>query len=357
MSDQFVFTQTAANLESQWDAVLQRDTSQDGKFVYAVKTTAIYCRPSCPSRKPKRKNALFFSIPETAEQAGFRPCKRCLPHQADTPDPQIQLARDICQHIQTNLDQTLTLETLGQQFHVSPHHLQRTFKSVVGVSPQQYTEACRMQNMKSALGEGQEITTALYESGYNSNSRLYTKAAAHLGMTPKRYQRGGKGEQIAFSISICSLGYLLVAATDKGICAARLGDSPKDLEKNLRGEFPNASITPQEEIFVPWVESILQYLDGKQPHLNLPLDIQATAFQRQVWQALQNIPYGNTQSYAQVAQSIGRPKAVRAVANACASNPVALIIPCHRVIRTNGDLGGYRWGIERKRILLNQEQK
>lgn len=356
MSEQFIPTQTPTDQERRWKAVLQRDPAHDGKFVYAVKTTAIYCRPSCPSRKPKRKNALLFPLPELAEQAGFRPCKRCQPHQIEAPDPHIQLSRDICQHIQANLDQSLTLEALSKHFHVSPHHLQRTFKSVVGISPQQYTEACRMQSMKTALGEGQEITSALYQSGYNSNSRLYTKAAAHLGMTPKRYQRGGKGEQISFSITRSSLGYLLVAATSKGICAVRLGDNPKDLKDALHSEFPNAAITPQDEALNAWVKAILQYLQGQQPHLDLPLDIQATAFQKQVWQALQKIPYGETLSYSQVANSINRPKAVRAVANACASNPVALIIPCHRVIRSNGEMGGYRWGIERKRTLLQQEK-
>jgi len=345
------------NINDVWHAILKRDASYDGKVVYAVRSTGIYCRPSCPSRKPRRANVLLFSLPEVAEQAGFRACRRCQPDQLEPVDPQVALARDVCRYIERHLSADLTLEDLGGRFGYSPHHLQRTFKRVVGVSPLQYAETCRVRQLKSDLKAGDDITGALYAAGYGSSSRLYAKANAQFGMTPGRYQQGGEGSSLLYTVTHCSLGYLLVAATDKGICAVRIGDREPELEAGLRQEFDRAEIRRDDVALSGWVAEILRHLDGEGPHLDLPLDIQATAFQRRVWQALQAIPYGSTRTYREIAAAIGRPTASRAVARACAANPVALLIPCHRVIRANGGLGGYRWGAERKRALFAQEER
>lgn len=339
-----------------WQAVVERDRRMDGRMVYAVKTTGIYCRPSCPSRKPKRENTLFFPLPEFAERAGYRPCIRCQPDLVENPDPQVKMARQVCRFIESHLEEPLTLAALGAQFAVSPHHLQRTFKRTVGITPQQYTEACRMSRVRNGLGRGEEITEALYEAGFSSASRLYSKASAQLGMTPGEYQRGGSNLRIAYTLVESLLGILLVAATEKGICAVRLGGNQAELEEGFYTEFHRANILRDDDALAQWAQEILSHLEGNLPNLNLPLDVQATAFQRQVWQTLQEIPYGSTRSYGEVAAAMGRPGAARAVARACAANPAALLIPCHRVIRSDGGLGGYRWGIERKRKLLDREK-
>jgi AraC family transcriptional regulator of adaptative response/methylated-DNA-[protein]-cysteine methyltransferase len=344
------------NETQMWQAVLGRDSAFDGAFVYAVRSTGIYCRPSCPSRKPGRKQVGFFPLPEVAEQAGFRPCKRCRPHEVASVEPAVEQARRICRHIESNLDRNLTLEALGQEFHTSPYHLQRTFKQVVGVSPQQYLEACRMGRLRASLKAGQDISGSVYEVGFGSISRLYSKADAQLGMTPRIYRNGGLGMQVHYTIVPCSLGRLLVAATERGVCAVKLGDVDAALEHLLVGEFGQATLSRDDVVLKDWVEAILAYLDGKNPHLDLPLDVQATAFQRQVWQALQRIPFGETRTYSQIAALIGKPSAVRAVAHACATNPVVLIVPCHRVLRKSGELGGYRWGLARKAELLRWER-
>lgn len=343
------------NESSYWQAVLQRDRCYDGAFVYAVHSTGIYCRPSCSSRKPKSENVSFFPLPEIAEQAGFRPCKRCKPNQPIAHGPQVEVARRICRYIEAHLEDSLTLEVLGSHFGLSPYHLQRTFKSVVGISPLQYTEACRMKQIKVALSEGDEIVGALYDAGYNSSSRLYGKASTHLGMTPGVYKRGGKDVQILYTTVRCFLGYLLVAATDKGICAVQIGDDEVELQRGLLREFAGADIEREDTALSGWVQEILSHLNGEQPHLELPLDVRATGFERRVWKALQEIPFGSTRTYAEIAKAIGQPAAIRAVAGACATNPTALLIPCHRVIRSDGSLGGYRWGVERKHALLRQE--
>ncbi|MGD2157250.1 MAG: bifunctional DNA-binding transcriptional regulator/O6-methylguanine-DNA methyltransferase Ada [Anaerolineales bacterium] len=339
-----------------WGAVLERNQDFDGVFVYAVRTTGIYCRPSCPARKPNLRNVVFFPLPEIAEKVGFRPCQRCQPDQFNSPDPQVELARQICRTIEENLGERLTLKDLGERFALSPSHLQRVFKRVVGISPQDYTETLRMNRIRAALGGGQEIIQALYEVGYASSSRLYSKSSTLLGMTPNRYRHAGEGVSILYTIVRCSLGWLLVAASEKGICAVQIGDTESGLTENFRREFKNAKIWRDDLVLFGWVEEILSHLNGQQPRLDLPLDVQATAFQKRVWQALQEIPYGSTCTYKELAAAIGQPTASRAVAGACAANPTALLIPCHRAIRSDGGLGGYRWGIERKQALLEGER-
>lgn len=345
---------TLSSEDTRWDAVKTRDASQDGYFVYAVASTGIYCRPSCPSRKPKQENVTYFNVPELAERAGYRACKRCLPK--DHASPQVEKMRAVCRYIEAQSHESLTLETLGEVFDLSPSHLQRSFKRVVGVTPQAYLESCRLNTVKMALQEGDDISSATFEAGFGSSSRLYSKSAQHLGMTPKDYKTKGKGKCVTYTTTESPLGHLLIAATDKGICAIRLADTQESLEAELQQEFSRAEVTRNDAELSAWVETILQHLAGKEPHLELPLDVRATAFQKQVWQALQAIPYGETRSYAQVAEAIGKPSAVRAVAGACAANPTALAVPCHRVVRSDGSLSGYRWGVARKKSLLEQEK-
>ena len=345
---------TVKNTDIRWNAVQTRDASQDGSFVYAVASTGIYCRPSCPSREPKRENVRFFSVPELAERAGYRSCKRCKPQ--DHAPPQIKKMRAICRYIEKHAHETLTLETLGKIFNLSPSHLQRSFKRVVGVTPQAYLETCRIETVKTALQEGDDISGALFDAGFGSSSRLYSKSAQHFGMTPNDYKQKGEGKYVTYTTAESPLGSLLIAATDKGICAIRLADTEESLEAEVQQEFSRAEVKRDDEHLSAWVDEILRHLEGKEPHLELPLDVRATAFQKQVWQALQEIPYGETRSYAQVAEAIGKPRAVRAVAGACAANPTALAVPCHRVVRSDGSLSGYRWGVERKKVLLEQEQ-
>jgi AraC family transcriptional regulator of adaptative response/methylated-DNA-[protein]-cysteine methyltransferase len=338
-----------------WQAVLSRDKEHDGKFVFAVDSTGIYCRPSCPARRPKRERIRFFALPVEAEQAGFRACKRCQPDKPVPDQPHLELIRDMCQYLAEAHDHTVTLDELGRHFNLSPYHLQRTFKRLVGVTPRQFAEARRLERFKEHLKGREPVTNAIYEAGYQSSSGVYRRSGEHLGMTPTSYQRGGARMSIRYSITPCPLGWLLIASTEKGVCAVRLGDSEAELETSLYREMPTASLCRDESNLGPWVNLLLGYLNGAQSHLDLPLDIRVTAFQRRVYQALRAIPYGSTRSYQNVAKAIGRPKAVRAVARACATNPVALVIPCHRVVRKDGRPGGYRWGLERKQKLLEQE--
>ena len=349
--------------EHYWQAVLARDCSADGTFVYAVRSTGIYCNPSCPSRRPARQQVVFFAQAKAAEEAGFRACRRCYPDEASLQETQRALVQEACRYIETHLYEQLTLEALGAVVHISPFHLQRLFKRVMGITPRQYVESCRLGQLKEQLKEGEAVTKALYGAGYNSSSQLYERSQAQLGMTPTAYRRGGKDMVIDYTIVQCPLGRLLVGATAKGVCAVSLGTSDTELETALADEYPAAerrreSDSNRENIgLTAWVNALLKYLDGQQPDLHLPLDVQATAFQWRVWTELQHIPYGSTRSYSAVAQAVGNPHAARAVANACATNPVALIVPCHRVVREDGQLGGYRWGMERKERLLAQEQK
>jgi AraC family transcriptional regulator, regulatory protein of adaptative response / methylated-DNA-[protein]-cysteine methyltransferase len=338
-----------------WQAVAARDKQFDGKFVFAVNSTGIYCRPSCPSRRPQRERVRFFALPSEAEQAGFRACKRCHPDRAVRDEPHLAMIDQICQYLAQASDHTVTLDELGKHFNLSPFHLQRTFKRLVGVTPRQFADARRLERFKQHLKKSEPVTDAIYESGYQSSSRAYEGAVAQLGMTPTSYRDGGTRHSIRYSIIPSSLGWLLIGTTEKGVCAVRLGDSDEELENMLRIEFPTAKLKRDEAGLGPWVNLLCSYLNGVDSHLDLPLDIRATAFQRRVYQALQCIPYGTTRSYQEVANAIGRPRAARAVARACATNPVALVIPCHRVVRGDGGLGGYRWGVDRKRKLLEQE--
>ena len=342
------------NEEKLWQAVLARDARLDGEFVFAVSSTRIYCRPSCPSRRPKRERVSFFQLPEAAERAGFRACLRCRPKDAGT-DPQVEMVQRACRFIDEHQDESISLELLGEHVGFSSFHLQRTFKNLMGITPHQYAQSRRAKKFKQGVRAGGSVTSAMYDAGYGSSSRLYERATSEFGMTPATYSRGGRGAKISYTIAASPLGRLLVAATEKGICAIRVGDSDEALEKDLRTEFPAAQIEIHHGQLRDSVQAIVKHLEGKQPDLNLPLDIKATAFQRLVWEALRSIPYGSTRSYAQVAQAIGRPTAVRAVARACATNPVALVVPCHRVIGSDKSLSGYRWGLERKKKLLEKE--
>jgi AraC family transcriptional regulator, regulatory protein of adaptative response / methylated-DNA-[protein]-cysteine methyltransferase len=341
--------------ERYWQAVTERDSQFDGLFVTAVLTTGIYCRPSCPARHPKRHNVTFYADPADAERRGFRACKRCKPQEVRV-DSQLVLVRQVCEILDESDVEQVTLEQLGDRLGVSPHHLQRTFKRIMGISPRQYGEARRVDRVKQNLRGGSDVTTALYEAGYGSSSRLYERAPDRLGMTPATYRRGGAGMTIGYTIVDSPLGRLLVGSTERGVCLVCLGDSDEPLKARLASEYPHARVAPDQGTMTHAVEAILGYLEGREPRIDLPVDLQATAFQWQVWEALRQIPVGETRSYSEVARAIGKPKATRAVAQACANNPAALVIPCHRVVRSDGSEGGYRWGIERKQALLDQER-
>ena len=338
-----------------WAAVENRNRGFDGSFVYAVQSTGIYCRPSCGSRRPKRENVVFFPLPETAEQAGYRACRKCKPETAEILNPELAIVQKACRFMHENGDEKVSLEYLSKCLNVSPFHLQRTFKRVLGISPREYMDERRVQNFKSELRSGKPVTYAMYEAGYGSASRLYEQTAWRLGMTPSGYQRGGKGMQIRYTILNSPLGRLLVGATERGLCAVTLGESDSQLENQLRKEYPEAAIDRDHASIENWVTPILDRLRGVRTDLDLPIDVIATAFQRRVWEELRKIPYGATRSYADIARAVGNPKATRAVAHACAVNRVAVVIPCHRVVREGGALGGYRWGIERKQKLIQQE--
>ena len=345
------------NNDQLWQAVVAKDARFDGQFVFAVSSTGVYCRPSCPSRRAHRERVKFFELPEAAEQAGFRACLRCEPQRARTMDPQVELVQRVCRLLNSNESETLKLAELATQAGVSQFHLQRTFKKVMGISPRQYLAARKIDNFKTLVRKGESVTSSLYESGFNSSSRLYEHAAEELGMTPATYSRGGRGVNISYTITDSPMGRLLVAVTERGVCAVRMADDDAELEKDLRAEFPNAELKRDDSALRESVQKILNHLEKNEPRLDLPLDIQATAFQRQVWEQLRSIPYGETVSYGDVAKALGKPGAVRAVGRACATNPVALVIPCHRVVREDKTLGGYRWGLDRKKKLLEHERQ
>jgi AraC family transcriptional regulator, regulatory protein of adaptative response / methylated-DNA-[protein]-cysteine methyltransferase len=296
----------------------------------------------------------FFAIPEAAERAGFRPCLRCRPQQAPG-SAQSELVRRVCREIEADTDRPADLRRLAAIAGISAQHLQRTFRRAMGITPRQYADAIRVARLKSHLRKGTDVTTALYETGYGSASRLYEKSDAQLGMTPATYGRGGRGMRISYLIADCSMGRVLVAATDRGVSAVYLGDKDEPLAEALREEYPQAEISRSSEQHSQWVREIVRHLAGAQPQLDLPTDVAATAFQRRVWEALRAIPFGTTRTYSEVAGLLGRPTATRAVARACATNPTSIIVPCHRVVRTDGSLGGYRWGLHRKQRLLEQE--
>jgi AraC family transcriptional regulator of adaptative response/methylated-DNA-[protein]-cysteine methyltransferase len=343
--------------ERKWEAVAAKDSRFDGQFVFAVSSTKIYCRPSCPSRRPRRENVTFFDMPSAAEQAGFRACLRCEPQRSDVVDSGLAMVQRVCRFLDSSQTETVKLADLAADAGVSSFHLQRTFKRIMGISPRQYQTARRFGNFKTLVREGEPVTQALYDSGFNSSSRLYEHAPEELGMTPATYGRGGLGTNINYTTVASPLGRLLVAVTQRGVCAVRMGDTDAKLEKDLRAEFPSATIRRNDSALREPVKKILNHLTNKEPQLDLPLDIRATAFQRQVWEQLRAIPYGKTVSYGDVAKALGKPGAVRAVGRACGTNPVALVIPCHRVVREDQSLGGYRWGLERKQKLIDRERK
>jgi len=345
----------ASDEERNWQAVLARDARLDGRLFFAVRTTGIYCRPSCPARRPRRQNVVFFPRPEAAEGAGFRPCRRCRPRGTSPAQEQAAWVEEACRRLAASDEGRLRLADLGAELGVSPHHLQRTFKQLMGVSPRQYADAVRHGSFRAQLRKGGDVTTAVYDAGYGSSSRAYEGAAARLGMTPGAYRKGGPGMAIAYTVVASPLGRLLVAATGRGISAVSLGDADGPLESALRSEYPEARIERDDRSLRPWVAGVLERIAGQEPAAALPVDVKATAFQRRVWEELQAIPRGQTRSYGEIARRIGRPTAARAVARACATNPVALVIPCHRVVTGTGKLGGYRWGAERKRRLLERE--
>jgi AraC family transcriptional regulator of adaptative response/methylated-DNA-[protein]-cysteine methyltransferase len=336
-----------------WQAVLARDASQDGNFVFAVSSTGVYCRPSCAARRPRRENVTFFREPALAEKAGYRACLRCRPKAAG--NGTTEMVKSMCCYIEQHLDEPLTLARLGAEFHQSPFHLQRTFKSVLGITPRAYADSCRMNQLKDNLRAGHSVTRSMYDAGYSSSSRLYERTASQLGMTPDKYRRGAIAAPIRYTVADSPLGRMLIAATDKGICAIQFANSDEELEQGLRHEFPFANRRRDDDAMQAWKKDLLHQMRGQRLNTALPLDIQATAFQRRVWTQLQSIPFGARRSYAEVAKAIGQPTATRAVARACATNPVAVAIPCHRVVRKGGDMGGYRWGVERKKALLELE--
>ncbi len=346
---------------ARWQAVLNRDRALDGSFVFAVSSTGIFCRPSCPSKRARRDNVAFFHNALQAEQAGYRACLRCRPKAADG-NPQSAMVRAVCRFIEQQVgdqqtESSISLKLLAKEFRLSPFHLQRTFKSVLGVSPKAYVDACRLRQVKQNLQTGHSVTTSLYAAGYGSSSRLYERTASQLGMTPDKYRRGAIAAMIRYTITDSPLGRMLIAATDKGICAISFGDSDESLHQGLMREFPFANRKRDDAAMAPWSSSLSRLMQGQDAPASLPLDIRATAFQRRVWEALQQIPRGETRSYSELASEIGSPSATRAVARACATNRIAVAIPCHRIVRQDGNLGGYRWGVRRKEQLLALEQR
>jgi AraC family transcriptional regulator, regulatory protein of adaptative response / methylated-DNA-[protein]-cysteine methyltransferase len=341
--------------DRRWQAVLARDAGYDGAMVFGVRTTGIYCRPSCPARRPRRDNVVFFPRPEAAEGAGFRACRRCRPRTVSPAQDRTAWVTEACRRLSSHEGGPVRLADLGAELGLSPYHLQRTFKRLMGITPRQYADAVRQGLFRARLRKGGDVTQAVYDAGYGSSSRAYEGAAARLGMTPGAYRKGGRGMRIAYTVVGSPLGRLLVAATERGISAVSLGDADAPVEAALREEYPDAELRRDDDAMRPWLTGVLQRIEGVAPDATLPTDIRATAFQRRVWEELKEIPRGQTRSYAEIARRIGRPTAVRAVARACATNPVALVIPCHRVVAREGGLSGYRWGVERKRSLLERE--
>jgi AraC family transcriptional regulator of adaptative response/methylated-DNA-[protein]-cysteine methyltransferase len=339
-----------------WRAVMRRDPAADGEFFYSVRTTGVYCRPSCPSRGAKRENVAFHLSAPAAERAGFRPCKRCRPNEPALRDRQADAIARACRLIE-EADATPSLAALAKAAGMSRFHFHRLFKAETGVTPKAYADAERARRMSGELKRSGTVTEAIYGAGFNSNSRFYATSTERLGMTPTAFRNGGDGTTIRFAVGQSSLGSILVAATDKGVCAISIGDDPDVLLRDLEDRFPKARLVGGDDGFEALVAKVVGFVEAPRRGLDLPLDIRGTAFQEQVWQALRDIPPGETRTYSEIAERIGRPKAVRAVAQACASNKIAVAIPCHRVIRTDGALSGYRWGVERKESLLGRERE
>jgi AraC family transcriptional regulator, regulatory protein of adaptative response / methylated-DNA-[protein]-cysteine methyltransferase len=337
-----------------WDAVVRRDSAADGAFFYSVRSTGVYCRPSCAARLPRRENVAFHLSTRDAERAGFRPCKRCRPNEASLAARQAAEVAKACRLIQAS-EHMPSLDSLASAVGMSRFHFHRVFKAITGLTPRAYAAAHRSNRVRSELTRSATVTDAIYGAGFNSNARFYETSSKVLGMTPTTFRAGGAGAEIRFAVGECSLGSILVAASDKGVCAILLGDDPDTLTRDLQDRFPRATLTGGDKPFERWVAQVIGFVEAPRLGLDLPLDVRGTAFQQRVWRALVEIPAGSTASYREIAQKIGAPAAVRAVAQACAANTLAVAIPCHRVVRNDGGLAGYRWGVQRKRVLLEKE--
>lgn len=348
---------TRADADPRWQSVVNRDATCDGQFVYAVKTTGIYCRPSCPSRLAKPQNVGFYSTPADAETAGYRACQRCRPKDASLAVHHAEIVAEACRRLEES-EETPTLSALAAALDMSPFYFHRVFKSITGLTPKAYGAAHRANKVREHLADRRtSVTAAIYDAGYNSNSRFYEKSNEVLGMTPTAFRAGGTDADIHFAIGECSLGSILVARSDKGICSILLGDDPDALARDLQDRFPKANLIGGDPAYEDLVATVVGFVEAPGIGLDLPLDVRGTAFQQRVWQALREIPGGATVSYAEIARRIGNPKSVRAVAQACAANNIAVAIPCHRVVKNDGALSGYRWGVERKSALLDRERR
>jgi AraC family transcriptional regulator of adaptative response/methylated-DNA-[protein]-cysteine methyltransferase len=342
-------------VDPRWAAIVARDASADGQFFYAVATTGVYCRPSCAARLPRPENVSFHLSTVAAEQAGFRACKRCTPDQLSLEQRRSEQIAELCRYLE-NASEMPSLAQLAEHAGLSPHHLHRLFKSATGVTPRAYAAAQRARRVRAELPESPSVTAALYGAGYGSSRQFYAVASQRLGMTPSEYRAGAPQLEIRFAVGACSLGQVLVAASERGVCAILLGDSKAVLASDLAARFPRASLLEGGADFQQQLASVVAFVERPAVGLDLPLDVRGTAFQERVWQALRAVPTGVTTHYTELAHAIGAPRAVRAVASACAANPLAIAIPCHRVLRSDGNLSGYRWGVERKRELLAREQ-
>jgi AraC family transcriptional regulator of adaptative response/methylated-DNA-[protein]-cysteine methyltransferase len=340
--------------EARWDAVVRRDAGADGDFVYGVRTTGVYCRPSCPSRAARRENVVFHPGPAQAEAAGFRPCRRCRPNEAGLAERRAALIAAACRTIEA-AESPPSLADLARAANLSPHHFHRLFKAVAGVTAKAYADAHRARKVREGLAAGAGVTEAIYDAGFNSGGRFYARSGEVLGMTATRFRRGGERTVIRFAVGQCALGAILVAATDAGVCAILLGDDPDALARDLQDRFPRAELIGADPGFEATVAEVVGLVEHPARGLGLPLDIRGAAFQQRVWAALRQVRPGETASYGEIARAIGAPNAARAVARACAANPLAVAIPCHRVVRKDGAAGGYAWGVERKRALLDAE--
>jgi len=338
-----------------WSAVERRDRTADGTFVYSVRTTGVYCRPSCAARLPRRDNVAFHQTCTDAERAGFRPCKRCRPNASTLAEVHAGAVARACRLIE-EAEEAPSLEALARAAGMSRFYFHRVFKAVTGVTPKAYAAGHRGKRVREELSSGESVTEAIYGAGFNSNGRFYAAAPGLLGMTPTQFRRGGSGNVIRFAVGECSLGAILVAATTKGVCAIEFGNDPEMLVRALQDRFPRAQLLGGDKAFERLVAEVVGFVEAPARGLDLPLDIRGTAFQQRVWKAIRDIPAGSTASYRDLANRIGAPKAVRAVAQACGANAIAVAIPCHRVVRTDGSTSGYRWGVERKRALLDREK-
>jgi len=344
-----------SSAEARWKAVQRRDSAADGAFYYSVLSTGVYCRPSCASRPARRENVAFHATCEDAEAAGFRPCKRCRPTEASQTERWAAAVRNACRFIE-EAEETPSLEALAHSAGMSRFHFHRVFKSVTGVTPKAYRSAHLAERVRNELTQRKTVTEAIYGAGFNSSGRFYAVSTDVLGMTPTQFRTGGEGARIRFAVGECSLGSILVAASETGICAIQFGEDPNALVRELEDRFPRAELIGADKAFEQLVAKVVGFVEAPGQSFDLPLDVRGTAFQQRVWRALRDIPCGSTASFAEIAERIGRPKAVRAVAQACAANSIAVAIPCHRVVRTDGEPSGYRWGVERKRLLLEREQ-